>query len=83
MMNEMNKGLRGLGGTKMVTQYSDVVVAVFAAIEELSAENGGDFETNLSLYLEGLEMDVMDYFDSPEDVACIPRSVDTTYLDKE
>ena len=83
MMNEMNKGLRGLGGTKMVTQYSDVVVAVFEAIEELSAENGGDFETNLSLYLAGLEMDVMDYFDSPEDVACIPRTVDTTYLDKE
>ena len=64
-------------------QYPDVVRAVFEAIEELSADNGGDFETNLSLYLEGLEMDVMDYFDSPEDIACIPRSVDTTYLDKE
>ena len=81
-MNEMNKGLRGLGGTKMVTQYSDVVVAVFAAIEDISDDNGCNFETNLALYLEGLEMDVMDYFDSPEDVACIPRTKDTTYLDK-
>jgi|TARA_Y100000310_G_C20451980_1_gene701205 hypothetical protein len=60
MMNEKDKGLRGLGGTKMVMSYTDVVMEVLEGVQELTDDNGVDFQTNLSLYLEGLEEDVLD-----------------------
>jgi hypothetical protein len=70
MMNEMNKtdqinermmadqGLRGLGGTKTVVSYVDIVMNVHSAIKDLCDENKVEYATNLSLFLEGLEEDV-------------------------
>jgi len=72
MMNEKDKtdqinermmadqGLRGLGGTRMVASYTDVVMSVLEGVQEITDDNGVEFETNLSLYLEGLEEDVLD-----------------------
>lgn len=60
MMNEMNKGLRDLGGTKTVAQYTDIVSSVLKGVQEISDNNGIDFQSNLTMYLEGLEEDVLD-----------------------
>jgi hypothetical protein len=57
-MNENNKGLRGLGGTKTVVSYVDIVLNVHSAIKDLCDENKVEYATNLSLFLEGLEEDV-------------------------
>ena len=58
-MNENTKGLRDLGGTKMVMTYTDTVLNVYTAIKDLCGEQrSDDFDMNLSLYLEGLEEDV-------------------------
>ena len=57
---ETDKGLRGLGGTKIVAQYTDVVLSVLKEVQELSDNNGIDFQSNLTMYLEGLEEDVLD-----------------------
>ena len=59
-MNEMNKGLRDLGGTKTIVQYTDVVLSVLKGVQEISDNNGIDFQSNLTMYLEGLEEDVLD-----------------------
>jgi hypothetical protein len=48
MMNEMNKIDKinqRMMADQVGAQYPDVVRAVFAAIEELSADNGVEFET--------------------------------------
>ena len=42
-----------------LTQYETVVEMVCECIEDVSEDNGVGFETNLSLYLEGLECDVI------------------------
>ena len=60
MMNEMNKGLRDLGGTKTVAQYTDIVSTVIKEVQAISDNNGINFQSNLTMYLEGLEEDVLD-----------------------
>ena len=59
-MNEKDKGLRGLGGTKTVAQYTDIVSTVIKEVQAISDNNGIDFQSNLTMYLEGLEEDVLD-----------------------
>ena len=58
MMNEKDKGLRGLGGVKTVVSYVDIVMNVHSAIKDVCDENKCEYATNLSLFLEGLEEDV-------------------------
>ena len=58
MMNEKDKGLRGLGGTKTVVSYVDIVMNVHSAVKDVCDDNKCEFGTNLSLFLEGLEEDV-------------------------
>jgi len=78
MMNEMNKidqinermmedqGLRGLGGTKTRVSYTDVVMSAYDCVNDLTDDNGCDFETNLSLFLEGLGEDLTELKDGRE-----------------
>ena len=68
MMNENNKGLRGLGGTKMVIdiEYADLVIACKLSIDDVTDDNGCEFETNLSLFLEGLGEDLTELNDGRE-----------------
>jgi hypothetical protein len=58
MMNEKDQGLRGLGGTKTVVSYTDIVMNVHSAIKDLCDDNKCEYGTNLGLFLEGLEEDV-------------------------
>ena len=57
MMND-NKGLRGLGGTRTIVSYTDVVMSAYECINDVTDDNGCDFHVNLSLFLEGLEEDL-------------------------
>jgi hypothetical protein len=59
-MNEHIKDLRDLGGTRMVVNYTDVVMSVLKGVQEIADDNKVEFQTNLSMYLEGLEEDVLD-----------------------
>ena len=43
-----------------VMKYTDIVYDVAEAVREISDDNQVDFQTNLSLFLEGLEEDVLD-----------------------
>ena len=58
MMNEKNEGLRNLGGTRTRVSYTDVVMSAYDCVNDLTDDNGCDFETNLSLFLEGLGEDL-------------------------
>ena len=58
MMNEKDKGLRGLGGTRTVVSYTDIVMNVHSYIKDVCDDNKCEYGTNLSLFLEGLEEDV-------------------------
>ena len=53
-----DQGLRGLGGTKTLVSYTDVVLSAYECVNEVTDDNGCDFHTNLSLFLEGLEEDL-------------------------
>ena len=57
-MNEKDKGLRGLGGTKIVVRYTDIVLNVYSAVKDASDDNEVDFDTNLYYFIEGLIEDV-------------------------
>ena len=59
MMND-NKGLRGLGGTKMVIEYAQLVAACKECIDDVTDDNGVDFDTNLHYFIEGLIEDIND-----------------------
>ena len=59
-MNENDKGLRGLGGTKMVMSYTDVVLGAYECVKDVSDDNGCEFDMNLELFLEGLREDIYD-----------------------
>ena len=59
MMND-NKGLRGLGGTKMVIDYTQIVAACKECIDDVTDDNGVEFETNLHYFIEGLIEDIND-----------------------
>ena len=43
-----------------IIKYTDIVFEVAEAVREVSDDNQVDFQTNLSLFLEGLEEDVLD-----------------------
>ena len=62
MMNEDNKGLRGLGGTRIRVpyRYADLVVACKECIDDVTDDNGVDFDTNLYYFIEGLIEDIND-----------------------
>ena len=60
MMNENDKGLRGLGGTKTIVSYTDVVLSAYECVNEVTDDNCVEFETNLSLFLEGLGEDILE-----------------------
>tara|TARA_Y100000310_G_scaffold158307_1_gene157734 strand:+ start:29 stop:322 length:294 start_codon:yes stop_codon:yes gene_type:complete len=66
MMNEKDKGLRGLGGTKTRVSYTDVIMSAYDCVNEVTDNNGCDFHTNLTLFLEGLEEDLLEYKDGRE-----------------
>ena len=53
-----DQGLRGLGGTRTVVSYTDIVMNVHSAIMDLSDDNQCEFGTNLQLFVEGLVEDV-------------------------
>ena len=59
MMND-NKGLRGLGGTKMVIEYTQLVAACKECIDDVTDDNGVEFDTNLHYFIEGLIEDIND-----------------------
>ena len=58
MMNEKDKGLRDLGGTRTRVNYTDLVLTAYDCVNDLTNDNGCDFHTNLGLFLEGLGEDV-------------------------
>ena len=60
MMNEIDKGLRGLGGTKVVTSYTDLVLNAYDCVKDISNDNKCEFDMNLDLFLEGLKEDIYD-----------------------
>ena len=61
-----DKGLRDLGGTKTRVSYTDVVMSAYDCVNDLTHDNGCDFETNLSLFLEGLGEDLTELKDGRE-----------------
>ena len=66
MMNEKDFGLRGLGGTRTMVSYTDVVLSAYECINDVTDNNGCDFHVNLSLFLEGLEEDILELKDGRE-----------------
>ena len=77
MMNEKDKGLRGLGGTKTVVTYTDIVMNVHSAVRDVCDDNEVDFDTNLYYFIEGLIEDVNELKDGIE-VRQIPILPKTT-----
>ena len=59
-MNENTKGLRDLGGTSTRVSYTDVVLSAYECVNEITDDNKCDFHINLSLFLEGLEEDILE-----------------------
>ena len=57
-MSEIDKGLRGLGGTKTIVSYTDVVLSAYECVNEVTDDNGCEFHVNLKLFLEGLGEDI-------------------------
>ena len=66
MMNEKDKGLRDLGGTKTRVNYTDVVMSAYDCVNDITDNNGCEFHTNLSLFLEGLGEDLTELNDGRE-----------------
>ena len=60
-----------------IMKYTDIVYEEAEAVREISDDNRVDFQTNLSLFLEGLEEDVLDK-ELPHSLgpAVIPKTVD-------
>jgi hypothetical protein len=77
MMNEKDKGLRGLGGVKTVATYTDLVLNVHSAVQNVCDDNEVDFDTNLYYFIEGLIEDVNELKDGIE-VRHIPILPKTT-----
>ena len=77
MMNEINKGLRGLGGTRTVVSYTDIVMNVHSAVRDVCDDNEVDFDTNLYYFIEGLIEDVNE-LKAGEEVRQLPISPKTT-----
>ena len=77
MMNEKDKGLRGLGGVKTVVRYTDIVMNVHSAVRDVCDDNEVDFDTNLQYFIEGLIEDVNEIYGDQE-VRHIPVGPKTT-----
>ena len=83
-MSETNKGLRGLGGTKMVIDYTQLVAACKECIDDVTNDNGVEFDTNLHYFIEGLIEDIND-LNNGEECGIVPKTdahLDA-YLDTE
>ena len=78
MMNEKDKGLRGLGGVRTVVKYTDIVMNVHSAVRDVCDENEVDFDTNLYYFLQGLEEDVNELKDGTEvrQIPILPKTTD-------
>ena len=72
MMNENNKGLRGLGGTKVVTRYTDLVLNAYDCVRDVSDDNECGFDMNLDLFLEGLKEDIYEV-EAGKEPGCRPK----------
>ena len=70
-----NKGLRGLGGTKMVIEYAQLVAACKECIDDVTNDNGVEFDTNVDYFLEGLKEDIY-YLQGGEECGVIPKTQD-------
>ena len=57
-VNAYIKDLRGLGGTRTVVSYTDIVMNAHSAVMDVCDDNKCEYSTNLSLFLEGLEEDI-------------------------
>ena len=66
MMNEKDKGLRDLGGTKTRVSYTDVVLSAYDCVNDITDDNRCEFHVNLKLFLEGLEEDINELKDGRE-----------------
>ena len=66
MMNEKDKGLRDLGGTKTRVSYTDVVLSAYDCVNDITNDNKCEFHVNLKLFLEGLEEDIDELNDGRE-----------------
>ena len=77
MMNEIDKGLRGLGGVKMRIEYADLVVACKEKIDEICSYHvdGGNVNMNTDLFLEGLKEDIEDVRNG-EECGIVPKTLD-------
>ena len=53
-----DQGLRGLGGTKTIVSYTDLVLSAYDCVNDLTDDNGCEFHVNLKLFLEGLGEDI-------------------------
>ena len=71
MMNEKDRGLRGMGGTRMLTNYTDVIHMARDCVVDVTEDNKCDFDTNLDLFLEGLRDDI-NLLVSGEEVRFLP-----------
>ena len=65
-MNEKDKGLRDLGGTKTRVSYTDVVMSAYDCVNDITDDNRCEFHVNLKLFLEGLEEDINEMNDGRE-----------------
>ena len=73
MMNENNKGLRGLGGTRIRVEYADLVLACKECIDDVTDDNGVEFDTNLHYFIEGLIEDIND-LNNGEECGIVPKT---------
>ena len=73
MMNEKDKGLRDLGGTRTRVNYTDLVLSAYDCVNDLTNDNGCDFDTNVDYFLEGLKEDIY-YLHSGEECGIIPKT---------
>ena len=74
MMND-NKGLRGMGGTKIRVSYADLVAACKECVDDVTDESGSDFDTTVNYFLEGLKEDIY-YLHGGEECGVIPKTQD-------
>ena len=77
MMNEKDKGLRGLGGTKTVVSYTDLVLNAYTCVKDISDDNEVDFDTNLYYFIEGL-IEEINEVKAGQEVRHLPISPKTT-----
>ena len=75
MMNEKDKGLRDMGGTRTRVSYTDVVMSAYDCVNEVTDDNGCDFDTNVDIFLEGLKEDIY-YLHGGEECGMRPKTTE-------